>query len=119
MYLLMIHMNVLRVTTPSSQAAKERAVDVSVAACVARLAAMETDTAERISRLRRRVYDVVVSFCHSKGDDDASLRKAANKLLHGPTMRLREGMLTGDDEIEEVFRTIEKELIGLSWSIER
>ncbi len=97
----------------------ERAVDVSVAACVARLAAMETDTAERISTLRRRVDDVVVSLGHAGGGDSASLRKAANKLLHGPTMRLRERLLTVDDEIEEVFRTIEKELIGLSCSIER
>ncbi len=80
---------------------------------------METDTAERISILRRRVDDAVVSLCHSIGGDDASLRKAANKLLHGPTMRLREGMLTADDEIEGVFRTIVNELIGLSNSIER
>ncbi|KAL3826774.1 LOW QUALITY PROTEIN: hypothetical protein ACHAXA_000600 [Cyclostephanos tholiformis] len=100
-----------------AEAARERAVEVSVAACVARLAAMETDTVERISRLRQRVDDIVTSLGHAGGGDDASLRKAANKLLHGPTVQLREGTLTGDDEIEDVFRTIEKELLSLSCNI--
>ena len=101
-----------------SQAARERAVEVSVADCVARLAAMETDTAERISLLRRRVDDIVASLGHASGGGDDRLRKAANKLLHGPTLRLREGTLSGD-EIEDVVRTIERELLSGSSRIEQ
>jgi hypothetical protein len=95
-------------------------VEVSVADCVARLAAMETDTAERISLLRRRVDDIVASLgdAGGGGDGDDRLRKAANKLLHGPTLRLREGTLSGD-EIEDVARTIGKELLIVSSRIEQ
>ena len=89
-----------------------------MADCVARLAAMETDTTERISLLRRRVDDIVASLGHASGGGDDRLRKAANKLLHGPTLRLREGTLSGD-EIEDVVRTIERELLSVSSRIEQ
>ena len=90
-----------------------------MADCVARLAAMETDTTERISLLRRRVDDIVASLDHAGGGgDDHRLRKAANKLLHGPMLQLREGTLS-EDEIEDVARMIERELLSVSSRIEQ
>lgn len=80
----------------------------SVANCVSRLSAMDTNTAENISHLRQRVNEVVASLSHCRGSD---LQKMANKLLHTPTMQLRQGMLSGDD-IEDVVMRIEKELIS-------
>ena len=80
----------------------------SVATCVSRLAAMDTNAVERISYLRQRVTKVVASLGYCS---DGNLQKMANKLLHTPTMQLREGVLTRDD-IEDVVMTIEKELIS-------
>jgi hypothetical protein len=105
----------IHVTFLFLQAARERAVEVSVAACVARLMAM--DTAEQISRLRRRVNEIVASLGHTEGGYDR-LQKEANKLLHAPTLQLREGSLSGE-EIEDVAMTIEKKLISVSTSIEQ
>ena len=107
----------IHVTFLFLQAARERAVEVSVAACVARLMAMETDTAEQISRLRRRVNEIVASLGHTGGGYDR-LQKEANKLFHAPTLQLREGSLSGE-EIEAVAMTIEKKLISVSTSIEQ
>lgn len=90
------------------QAAIKQAVSESVAICVSRLAAMDTNTTENISRLRERVNQVVASLSHGRGSD---LQKMANKLLHTPTMQLRQGILSGD-EVEDVVTRIEKELIG-------
>lgn len=92
-------------------------MEVSVAACVARLMAMETDTAEQISRLRRWVNEIVASLGHTGGGYDR-LQKEANKLFHAPTLQLREGSLSGE-EIEAVAMTIEKKLISVSTSIEQ
>ena len=75
---------------------------------------METGTAEQISRLRRRVNEFVASLGHTRGDYDR-LQKEANKLLHAPTLQLREGTLSGD-EIEDVAMTIEKKLSSVSSS---
>jgi len=97
------------------QAAIERAVNPTVATCVTKLAAMETDTAEQISQLRRRVDKIIASLANGLGDDMVTdknhiqLRKMANKLLHEPTMRLREGGIDRG-EIDDVVRGIEMKL---------
>jgi hypothetical protein len=100
------------------QTMRERAVEVSVADCVARLAAMETDTAKQILLLQQRIDDIVASLGRAGGGGDDCLQKAANKLLHGPALQLREGTLSGD-EIEDVVRTIERELLSVSSRIEQ
>lgn len=94
----------------TAQAAIEQAVKESVEVCVARLTMRDTDAVEQISHLRQRVNDIVASLSQGR---DGSLQKMANKLLHTPTRLLREGGLSGDD-IVDVVRTIEKELISAS-----
>ena len=100
--------------TPSSalaglvaEAAIEKAVKPSVVACVAKLLAQESDTATQITTMRQRVNDIVVSL-----GDEKPLHKVANRLLHKPTMQIREGKLSQND-IEDVVRTIEKQLISI------
>mmetsp|Transcript_31943 Transcript_31943/g.68987 ORF Transcript_31943/g.68987 Transcript_31943/m.68987 type:complete len:118 (+) Transcript_31943:1513-1866(+) len=98
------------------QAAIERAVKPTVAICVTKLTAMETDTAEQISQLRRRVDEIVAFLANGLGDDMGTdknhiqLKKMANKLLHEPTMRLREGGIERG-EIDDVVRDIEMKLV--------
>mmetsp|Transcript_3463 Transcript_3463/g.7224 ORF Transcript_3463/g.7224 Transcript_3463/m.7224 type:complete len:563 (-) Transcript_3463:124-1812(-) len=106
----------------AAEAAIQRAVKPAVATCVARLAAMETDTAERISRLRRRVGDIVNSLEDERGSADTEnknrirLKKMANRLLHEPTMQLREGRLS-EGEIDDVVKRIEEQLIHRSCAV--
>lgn len=90
------------------QAAIEQAVKGSVVLCVARLAAMDANAVEYISHLRQRVNEVVESFGQ---DRNGNLQKIANKLLHTPTIQLRQGILSGND-IEDVVIMIEKELMS-------
>ena len=90
------------------QAAIEQAVKQSVATCVSRLEAMDSNAVEHISYLRQRVTTVVASLGYCSDDN---LQKMANKLLHTPTIQLREGVLTRDD-IDDVVMAIEKELIS-------
>jgi hypothetical protein len=90
------------------QAAIEQAVKGSVVICVARLAAMEAHAVEYISHLRQRVNEVVASFGQ---DRNGNLQRTANKLLHSPTIQLRQGILSGND-IEDVVIMIEKELMS-------
>ena len=92
------------------QAAIERAIEPSVQSCVAKLAAMEADTAHHIMQLRRQVEDLVASLETVASDDRIELRKMANKLLHAPTMQLREGALSGE-EVAGVATRIERELL--------
>ena len=95
-----------------AEAAIEKAVKPSVTACVAKLSAQESDIATQISTLRQRINDVVVSL-----GDEQSLHKVANRLLHEPTMLIREGQLSQND-IEDVVRTIEKQLISICSGID-
>lgn len=88
-------------------------MEVSVIECVAKLAAMETDTTEQIVRLRRRVHEIVVKLSNAGGSSDTHLQKEANKLLHKPTIQLREGLLFSEDGIDEVARMVEENLISL------
>lgn len=88
-------------------------MEVSVIECVAKLEAMETDTTEQIVRLRRHVDEIVVKLSNSGGSSDILLHKEANKLLHKPTMQLREGNLLSEDEIDEIARMVEENLISL------
>lgn len=87
-------------------------MEVSVIECVAKLAAMEKDTTEQIVRLRRRVHEIVVKLSNAGGSSDILLL-SANKLLHRPTMQLREGNLLSEDEIDEIARMVEENLISL------
>mmetsp|Transcript_36456 Transcript_36456/g.59478 ORF Transcript_36456/g.59478 Transcript_36456/m.59478 type:complete len:227 (-) Transcript_36456:94-774(-) len=101
-----------------AEAAIEQAVKPTVTTCVAKLAAMETDTAEQISQLRRRVNNIVASLeggISKTGikTNKMQLQKMANKLLHVPTMQLREGQLSRED-IDNVVKKIEKQLIDRS-----
>ena len=97
-----------------AEAAIEKAVKPCVVACVAKLSAQESNTATQITAMRQRVDDIVVSL-----GDEQSLHKVANRLLHEPTILIREGNLTQDD-IEDVVKSIEKQLISIcSSSIDR
>ncbi len=88
------------------QAAIEQAVDPTVTTCVSKLLAMETDTAARILDLRQRVNNVVASFDPDRRD---GIQKLANKLLHEPTIQLREGKLS-DEDVNGVAQMIERKL---------
>jgi pantothenate kinase len=98
-----------------AQAAREKAVEVSVIECVAKLAAMESDTTEQIVQLRQRVHDIVQRLTSNVGSSSSyiHLQREANKLLHIPTMQLRGGNLLSEDEIDDMVRTIEENLIRL------
>ena len=95
-----------------AEAAIEKAVKPSVVACVAKLSAQEGDTATQITAMRQRIKDIVVTL-----GDEKSLHKVANRLLHKPTMQIRERKLTQDD-IEDLVRTIEKQLIDICSGID-
>ena len=83
----------------------------TVATCTARLSAMETDTTEQISQLRQSINDIVASLESTNNAKRIELQKRANKLLHGPTMQLREGLLSQDD-IKEVVMGITTQLLA-------
>ena len=83
----------------------------TVATCTARLSAMETDTTEQISQLRQSINDIVASLESTNNAKRNELQKRANKLLHGPTMQLREGLLSQDD-IKEVVMGITTKLLA-------
>ena len=88
---------------------------------------MEKDTAKQISRMRQRVYSIVDEVMEQNMDaclrgsnvniihDDmaiknsSDLKRLANKLLHVPTLELRQGKLS-DDEIEDAVVGIERQL---------
>ena len=95
-----------------AEAAIEKAVKPCVVACVAKLSAQEGDTATQITAMRQRIKDIVVTL-----GDEKSLHKVANRLLHKPTMQIRERKLTQDD-IEDLVRTIEKQLIDICSGID-
>ena len=84
--------------------------------CVAKLVAMEADTANHIMQLRRQVEDLVASLETVASNDRIELRKMANKLLHAPTMQLREGALSGED-VDGVATRIERELLDHAGAI--
>ena len=90
-----------------AEAAIEKAVKPYVVTCVAKLSAQESDIVTQISTLRQRVNDIVVSL-----GDEQSLHKVANRLLHEPTMQIREGKLSQND-IEDLVRMIEEQLISI------
>mmetsp|Transcript_8005 Transcript_8005/g.18064 ORF Transcript_8005/g.18064 Transcript_8005/m.18064 type:complete len:575 (-) Transcript_8005:25-1749(-) len=112
---------------PAVEAVMERAITPSVSSCVARLAAMESGTSLQISRLRQQVNIIVdqlveqnisasmrrsnVNIVHdgTARKYGPRLRQLANKLLHKPTMQLRQGKFS-DDEIEDAVFGIEQRL---------
>ena len=82
---------------------------------------MDGDAAGRISRMRRRVHDVVDELAErsvrERGAGDAvsngratrrgsGLRRFANELLHAPTASLRRGELS-DEEVEDAVAGME------------
>mmetsp|Transcript_26414 Transcript_26414/g.63389 ORF Transcript_26414/g.63389 Transcript_26414/m.63389 type:complete len:114 (-) Transcript_26414:14-355(-) len=99
----------------------ERAIKPSVSTCVSRLAAMDNGTSIQISRLREEVYGIVNALVEknmkagtivhrSNGKDSAqSLKRLANKLLHDPTMKLRNEILS-NNEVGVVVARIERQL---------
>lgn len=91
------------------KAAIERAIKPSVATSVSKLMAMESDTTSQIASMRQRVSDIVSSLDSST----KKLNTMANRLLHEPTMRLREGKLSRTD-VDEVVRRIEKQLFSIN-----
>lgn len=90
---------------------------------------MDNDTSAQITRLRRQIHIIVDELVlveqkkstsmHRNsagiisdgvtGTDDLQLKQLANKLLHKPTMQLRQEKLSGD-EIEEVVFNIGRQL---------
>ena len=98
-----------------TQAAISQAVTPNVDMCVAKLAAMDTEMAAQISQLRHHVHDIEASLAEGGFRDNGhivmnarprQLRKRANKMLHVPTMRLREGQLSCG-EIDTLMNKIE------------
>ena len=71
--------------------------------------AMESDTTSQIASMRQRVSDIVSSLDSSTN----KLHKMANRLLHEPTMKCREGKLSQTD-VDEVVRKIEKQLFSIN-----
>ena len=71
--------------------------------------AMESDTTSQIASMRQRVSDIVSSLDSSNN----KLHKMANRLLHEPTILLREGKLSQTD-VDEVVRRIEKQLFSIN-----
>ena len=86
---------------------------------------MDTNTSEQIFRLRQQINNIVDELVEQKmmqekngitliRDDTATknrveLEKLANKLLHTPTMQLRQGRLS-ENEMEDAVIRIERQL---------
>jgi len=100
-----------------TQAAIDRAVKPAVATCVANLLAMDLETTTQIANIRQSVNDIVASLAKSSGGGGKELQKLANKLLHEPTMELREGNLSHED-VQCVVGMIETQLIARCGCIE-
>ena len=101
-----------------TQAAIDRAVKPAVATCVANLLAMDLETTTQIANMRQSVNDIVASLAKSSGcGGGKELQKLANKLLHEPTMELREGNLSHED-VQCVVGMIETQLIARCGCIE-
>ena len=71
--------------------------------------AMESDTTSQIASMRQRVSNIVSSLDSSNN----KLQTIANRLLHEPTILLREGKLSQTD-VDEVVRRIEKQLFSIN-----
>lgn len=82
------------------------AVNPSIDACLARLKAI--DAAGQISLLRQHIFEFVTTLSNDL-ELKSELNKKANVLLHGPTVRLREGEIS-DAEMSTIMNGIEKEL---------
>ena len=100
-----------------TQAAIDLAVKPAVATCVANLLAMDLETTTQIANMRQSVNDIVSSLAKSSGGGGNELQKLANKLLHEPTMELREGNLSHED-VQCVVGMIETQLIARCGCIE-
>ena len=107
----------------------ESAIEPTVKSCISKLAALEDGTSERIARLRERVHRFVVDLAEQKKGTNAitiqhtfdekeghQLKQLANKLLHKPTMQIRQGSIN-TDEIEDSISRIENQLIEASLNI--
>ncbi|KAL7553265.1 hypothetical protein ACHAWF_016520 [Thalassiosira exigua] len=94
---------------PVIGAVMKSAISPSVNWCTSRLAAMDDDMSARIQRLRKRVLGTVDDLAKHEGRNNLQLKQLANRLLHKPTMQIREGRLNGK-EIESVAVGIERQL---------
>ena len=70
---------------------------------------MDDDMSARIQRLRKRVLGTVDDLAKHEGRNNLQLKQLANRLLHKPTMQIREGRLNSK-EIESVAVGIERQL---------
>lgn len=97
---------------PAIEAVKERAIAPAISSCVARLEAMQNGSSAQISLLRQRIHnfvDELSSECANEGSS-SQLKQLANRLLHEPTMRIRQQMLF-EDEMEAIIAEIERQLL--------
>jgi len=98
----------VRLANKVAAAAIELGIEPSVTSCIERLAAMET--AEQISHLRSRANEIVKSIVvNDKSLSQPKLQKLMNGLLHLPTMRVREGDISGS-ELVDIIDDIECKL---------
>ena len=99
---------------PTIDVVMDRAIKPSVSKCIKRLESFENGSSSQITSLRMQVYAMVDTLTeqHNARLDDTrqkELKRLANKLLHQPTMRLRQEKLS-DIELEDIILQIELRL---------
>lgn len=82
-----------------------------------KLLAMDGDRSRQISDLRRRVVEIAASIDAIGGGGGDDARRLASRLLHEPTVLMREGKLADEEDIDDVVRRIEGELLSCSRDI--
>ena len=101
-------------TLRSEDVVMDRAIKPSVTKCIKRLESFENGSSSQITSLRMQVYAMVDALTEQQDarmDDvrQRQLKRLANKLLHQPTMQLRQEKLS-DKELEDIILQIELRL---------
>ena len=97
---------------PTIDAVMDRAIKPCVSKCIKRLESFENGSSSQITNLRMQVYAIVDTLTEqhdNRSDVSIQLKKLANKLLHQPTMQLRQEKLS-DIELEDIILQIELRL---------
>ena len=99
---------------PTIDVVMDRAIKPSVTKCIKRLESFENGSSSQITSLRMQVYAMVDALTEQQDarmDDvrQRQLKRLANKLLHQPTMQLRQEKLS-DKELEDIILQIELRL---------
>ena len=99
---------------PTIDVVMDRAIKPSVTKCIKRLESFENGSSSQITRLRMQVYAIVDALTEQQDarmDDirQRQLKKLANRLLHQPTMQLRQEKIS-DIELEDITLQIELRL---------